>query len=212
MATLGGMKTRIGDELGRSDLSSQISLAVSSAILFYKSERFWFNEVRNSFSTIVGTERYNEDNAAVTTIFLNMLYDDSATLTQNNTPFPLKKITNAEMDALSNAGQTQGVPDCYSLYANFIQLYPVPNQVWTVHFSYVTNIDLEIDDAETPEWSDDQIEELIRLHAKVDIFENVTRDFSQADRMRLREAELLRVIRRRTALWVGTGRVVAEYL
>ena len=65
---LAQMKARIADELGqRTDLTSQISFAISDAISFYNNERFIFNESRDiTFSTVPAQEFYGAaDNTAI---------------------------------------------------------------------------------------------------------------------------------------------------
>ena len=56
MSTFGALKTRIADELNRSDLTSQIASAVPRAIEYYARERFDFNEGRSTASTVVDNQ------------------------------------------------------------------------------------------------------------------------------------------------------------
>jgi hypothetical protein len=57
-----------------------------------------------------------------------------------------------------------------------------------------------------------EAEELIRLHAKIDLFTNVIRDPAEAATLAPKRDELLVKWRSWAARRTGTGRVVAEYL
>src|SRR3990170_745213 len=64
MSTFGAMQDRIADELARTDLTSQVSRAIQSAIRFYERERFYFNESIGTFSTVASQEWYSSTDFA----------------------------------------------------------------------------------------------------------------------------------------------------
>lgn len=210
MTTYGALKTRIADELARSDLTSQIVLAIDGAIKFYQPERFWFNDATASFSTVAGTDTYAQ---------LNIVEQiDSLTVTVNGAREPLLRVTFQEMEALYGSG-TRGIPTHYCVYDELVRLSPVPDAVYTMRIATVTNyVDwspytVPLSDAATSPWTD-EAEELIRLHAKVDLLENVIRDvaaFAEADRLRMREQTVLRQLRKKTDN-LNTAGIVAEYV
>ena len=51
MATWDDLISRIADDLNRADLNTQIGVAVNRAITHYQSERTWFNETTDTFTT-----------------------------------------------------------------------------------------------------------------------------------------------------------------
>src|SRR5690349_10519428 len=68
--TLGDMKTRVAQELRRSDLTSQIADAINDAILEYQKERFRFSDTDPAnyptFNTVPSRFVYdNSDNPAI---------------------------------------------------------------------------------------------------------------------------------------------------
>jgi hypothetical protein len=66
MGTLADLKSRIALELARTDLTAQIGNAVSDAIKFYGSERFWFNQSRSiTFPTVNGQQAYGASDQAL---------------------------------------------------------------------------------------------------------------------------------------------------
>ena len=52
MSTRYQLEQQIADDLDRSDLSSQVSRAVETAIRFHEHDRYWFNTVYNSTATL----------------------------------------------------------------------------------------------------------------------------------------------------------------
>ena len=66
------LQTRIIDELGqRTDLASQVKLAIQTAIKKWERQRFYFNEAiyQNAFNTVAGQEYYtSSDWAAIATM------------------------------------------------------------------------------------------------------------------------------------------------
>ena len=56
---LSDMETAIGDELSRTDLTTQIAREINNAITFYQNKNFWFNEnVMVTLTTISGQRNY----------------------------------------------------------------------------------------------------------------------------------------------------------
>lgn len=209
MATLAVMKARIADELARDDLTSQIALAITSAIAHYERRRWWFNEQTSTFTTVAGTDTYTTSSA---TFLASLIDDDVLTITVDGATDPLGKITFAEMARLRIDTTTQsGPPAKYALYMQRLYLWPVPDDTYTMTVFYAGNLTALANDSATNAWTT-EAEELIRLHAKVDLLENVIRDFPEADRMRMREMDVLASLSGLNHSRTATGRVVPEYL
>lgn len=173
----GSMQARIADELARSDLTSQIKLAILSAITNYQRERFYFNESRSlTFSTVDSQEFYTSSDLAS---IPNLIDIDEIIFTQNSTNrYPLLRATMEQLDWWSiNPTSTTSLPTNFCYYAQQIRLYPIPNGVYTVRIESTVRLtpDPLSLDADTNAWMTDG-EEMIRQRAKADINCNVIRD------------------------------------
>ena len=76
---------------------------------------------------------------------------------------------------------------------------------------FVATLGIPAADGDSNAWTT-EAEELIRLRAKADLFENVIRDYAEADRMRAREMEVLMSMNSLNNARTASGFVVAEYL
>lgn len=208
MATLGTMKTRIADEIARTDLTSQIAAAILSSIQFYDKRRFWFNETEATFNTVAGTDAYTTSTA---TFLATLIEDDSMTITVNGSKEPLRKISFAEMQRFRIDTVQSGPPTHYAYYRNRLYLHPVPDAVYAIIVFHTAALGIPAADGDSNAWTT-EAEELIRIRAKADLFENVIREFGEADRLRGREQEALRSLIEFTNKRTSTGFVVAEYL
>jgi hypothetical protein len=208
MATLGTMKTRIADEIARSDLTSQIAAAILSAIEFYDRRRFWFNETEATFNTVAGTDAYT---SATATFLSTLIEDDSMTVTVSDSKEPMHKISFAEMQRYRIDNVQSGAPTHYAYYRQRLYLHPVPDAAYPIIVFHTGTLGIPASDGASNAWTT-EAEELIRLRAKADLFENVIREFGEADRLRAREQEALQSLIRFTNGRTATGFVVAEYL
>lgn len=178
---LATMKSRVADELARTDLTSQIANCISDAIKFYQSEQFKFNKSRGiTFPTVAAQEFYGTaDNAAIPLIFRI----DTVILYVGTNPQWLDWRTNDDMESLNFNGQTTGDPFAYAYFNKQIRLGPIPTAVRTVrvtgHISYAAPAsDVE---ASNP-WMI-EAEKLIRCRAKYELALNYLKDASLAEMM-----------------------------
>ena len=190
MSTFADIKARIADELSRSDLTSQINLAVLSAIQFYERRRWFFTETRAmTLSTVVGQEFYGVADLAD---IPNLLRIDGMRITVSPTSlYPLIRKPNEYIDEI-NIGDTayRGIPIYFAWYAQQIRLYPVPTAVYTLRISGVHLLTTLSAPTDTNNWTNDA-EDLIRYRAKWDIYANIIGDQDQAQAMKNNEAEAL---------------------
>lgn len=164
MSNLGTMKTRIADELRRDDLVSRIGAAITSAIRYYESERFWFTEGESTASTVAG-----EQNIAVPT---DLIEPDQLTYTDSNSyRYPLKRRSWSWYRRNQEAASNTAPPTDWCIYADQIWLYPTPDAVYTLTLSYLKRLDALSAYADTNAWMTHG-EELIRSHAKYDLLCN----------------------------------------
>lgn len=209
MATYGAMKTRIADELSRSDLASQIALAVLSAVQFYERRRFYFNEGRSgTFLTVAAQEFYTSTDLSTIPDLVSV---DSLRLTISSTEnYTLTKRAYEELDEINTGGTVHtGQPVDWAYYAQTIRLYPVPDAVYTIRVSTVRPLTALSADADTNAWTNDA-EDLIRYRAKWDLYSNVIGDVQQATVMSTNEQTALTSLlgvnatRNRTGILVAT--------
>lgn len=229
MATWGAMKTRIANEIARSDLTSEIAEAMKSAVRFYRWKyRFFLGEDVRTFYTVAGQETYTDANTSYQQLY--NAGDDSMRITFGGLPEPLRKVTYAEMEALSVGTTLRGIPSHYCLYENSVRFYPTPDAAYLITWSYhradifngfrtfpysgvpPTGIDdTSPQDSAEGFWTT-EAEELIRLHAKIDLFENVIRDPAEGATLKPRLAETLAMLVDVTNRRNASGVVRAEYL
>lgn len=198
MSDYGTMQARIADELNRSDLTSQIKLAIQSSIDFYERERFWFNEGISYASTSAGEEWYLLPND-----FVN---EDALTCTVTSNEYPLDKWTMQQHVDVRVGTTYQGIPRAYSLYDEQIRLYPIPNDVYVITLYYMQRLTELSAGSDTNAWTTHG-ELLIRSRAKWDLYQNLIHAPEQAVLMKQMEMEAFANIRGEVTKRTTTGRV-----
>jgi hypothetical protein len=209
MTTLAVMKSRIADELARTDLTSQIALAITDAIAAYTGERWWFNESRTtvSFSTVDGQEFYtSSDDADIA----NIRRMDYCVLYVGNDVRRLEYRCPEDMECLSVNGTQEGTPWSYGWFDNKIRLYPVPDAVYTIRIAAHVKVAAPASDSEASNpWMTDA-ERLIRSRAKLELAIHVLKDDDTAARMSEAVREAWSDLKSTTnMLFSGDGRIRA---
>lgn len=209
MATYADLQARIARELHRTDLTSDIQSAIKSAIDFYASQRFHWNEKRWSLTTIGGTKFYGQSTPAPGTLPSDILEIDSITVTANSRIYQLDRMSYTDMDAI-DAGTTPlaGYPRLWAWYGDQIRLYPTPNQAYVMTISGQYSYPELSSATDSTPWTN-QAEELIRCRAKRDIYAHIIQDDEAAIRMDGREQRALRSIKAQTNKLISSGRISA---
>lgn len=213
MSTYGDMKTRIADELSRSDLSSQIGLEILSAIAHYENQRWWFGESRATASTVAST--------AWVAMPTDLLDEDSLKVTLNGSTYQLERKAYEWIDQV-DSGLNPGQPSYFAFYQKQIRLYPIPDTAYTLTFSYVKSQAAMTVDADTNDWTNAG-EALIRARAKAAVKINYLNDagaISEAQAYALNRQDFLctleavayRALKRRSDNYVSTGQIEAYCL
>lgn len=194
MPSLSTLKSRIASDLSRSDLTSQIANAIADAVAEYQVRRFWFNQARDTFITVAGTEFYvsGSDPEDIPTDIAEI---DSLTVTQGTTKYTLDPIGFTAGETLSSNTSSRGRPLFFSWYAQQIRLYPVPDAEYTVTISYLQKIDIPGSDGSSNVWTT-EAEALIRAAAKRYLFRDVLRNYQAASAAMEAEAVALRRLKR----------------
>jgi hypothetical protein len=160
MTTYATLRTRISSELDRTDLNTAgyVASEVLSAIKHYERQRFWFNEGRETASTVA-----SQVNLAVDTELLEI---DDLRITISSRPYQLRRVSWEEfLDMGGTDTSITGQPTHYAYYANQLWFYPIPNSTYTLTMSCHEQLAALSADADTNAWTVAG-EELIRARAK----------------------------------------------
>lgn len=196
MSTLAVMKARIADELARSDLTSQIAVAITDAIEAYQDKRFHFNETRaTTFVTVAGQEFYDADDAAA---LATVQIIDYVVLYVGDFNYSLRQLKPDEIEAASANGTNTGQPSSYCWYGDQLRLYPAPSNAWTVRIGASVKAAAPASDAETGNPWMTHASRLIRSRAKLEIALHVIRNEKLAGTMNVALTEALEQLQSRT--------------
>lgn len=199
MSTFGAMNARIADELNRSDLSSQINLAIKSAISHYEPEHFWHNQARVQAATVDGQEYYALPSNFVSMDKLKITVDSSTyALVQRNVDY----IDRRYVPSTNYTAQ----PVDFCVVEEQFRLSPIPDDSYTLELSYTASYDDLSATSDTNIWMT-KGERLVRFRAKSDLYANYLRDPAMAQLMKAQEAEELEKIRERTVNYYGTSEI-----
>lgn len=173
--TLGDLKARIADELARTDLTSQIALAITDAIDIAAAHRFWFSEVRGLEILLTAGQAYytNADIQALVEV------DNLYLWLNGNQRRNLLVAPNARLDALYNGTLPSGSPLRWSRYENELRFWPTPDQAYTVYLDGSTKGQPMQNDTDSAVWTT-YAERYVRALAKLQLYAEVIRDEDQA--------------------------------
>ena len=185
--TRAALEARIADDLDRSDLTTQITAAVTDAIDRYASERFAFNEVQNF------THTFSASNAVVpltnlTVYFakidrLRMQYSGASNLTD---------LYPRDYGWLMDGQDAQSVsrPLEYCVYAEAINFDVIPQEAYVGVLDGVKRLSPTSSNSFSTSSSVSWFTEgrnLIRARAKIDLYAHVIKDTEEAGKMALVE-------------------------
>lgn len=198
--TYGAMQDRIADELDRTDLTSQIQLAIRSAIKHYSSLNLWFKEERITANTIPDTEYYALPSTMIG--LRSVRLEDSS-----NHSWVLKPKTMEYMEEhYDSASDYTGRPKEYCLFDSMLRLGPIPDETYSIRLAVTEVLDTLSATADTNEWMSAG-EELIRQRAKWDIALNILKDQTQASGYKAAEIEAKDALISRSEQYTSTGKI-----
>jgi hypothetical protein len=193
MSTFAQMRSTIADILDRTDLTTQINLAINRAIKFYQDEPFWFKDTIATFPTVSGTKAYDtgggipSDIASIDYLEIAVSSSDERSLVER---------TYAYIEQI-DSNHWQSVPTDYAWYNDSIYLYPIPNAVYTMRVSYQkTYTDLSAD-SDTNDWTT-LAESLIESRACWSIYSEILQNPERAVNFKQNELSYLENLRRYT--------------
>ena len=196
------MQARIADELNRDDLTSQIQLAIKSAIANLETMPFYWNEQRSYIDT-AATQRIYElpDNfQGVNTI----------TLTYNNYITLLEPRAWSYIEDITSTTESQGQPRSFAIYDYQLFVYPIPDQVYRLTMSYYKRLEDVSATGSDNAWMDPRHgEEVVRTLAKVDLLQNVIKGngaYTEAEVLMRRASAILANLKGENVQRTTTGR------
>lgn len=173
--------------------SSEIASAVLSAVAHWAREPFYFNTKTNTFSTVANQEYYSSSDLAD---IATLVHIQTMTVTQNSFKSPVRPMDFDKINDWQN-GSVKALPAYFAYYKQNIRLYPIPDAVYTMTLAYVYKLTALSADGDSNAWTTDA-EELIRCHAKADLYENLLKEYDAADRMKMRAAMIAATLKRET--------------
>jgi hypothetical protein len=174
------MKARIASELRRSNITTQIASAITSAIQALEDRRFIFSESRAlTFSTVIGQEFYGTADSA---LIPRLQKIDYAKIIIDNYPRELKPVLPAEIERINRNATQTGEPVCYCWYGEQIRLSYVPSDVWTVRIGGVVRVPAPASDDEADNPWMIMAERAVRCRAKYELYEHVLMNPEMAER------------------------------
>ena len=198
MATFGAVVNRIVEELPRGDssITAVVTQNLLSAVDFYSTDRFWFNETSTTLTT--------SSSLAVYSWPVGMLEIDSVLITDpGGTKRELDPISYQEMNAM-DAGNTFGRPCWYSTYAQKFRLYPVPDATYTFVVSHQTALSTLSATTDSNAWTT-EAESLIRARTKALLAAGRFKDFEAAQAYQMMESQEYQRLKNQTEKLLGIG-------
>lgn len=186
MSNYGDMKSRIADEIADSTLTSQIILAIQTAIKFYERREFYFNTKTLSFNTVSNQEYYGASDQADIPLLVNI---KSMTVAVDGYKQAITPAAYTDID-FNQTGFVVGPPSVRAYFAEQIRMYPIPDRAYQCTMSYTYRLPALTDDADENAWTDDA-EELIRQRAKKIIATDVLRDVDMSQAASVMETDAL---------------------
>ncbi len=177
------MKSRIADDIARSDLTSQIASAITTAIEAYQDNRLFFNESRDiTFNTGADQDFYSSSDESNIPDLINI--DWMTILISTNDLRTLERRDPQEVDYDAGNTSSTNQPYSYAYYQQKIRLYPKPSSsAWTVRVQGHVKAAAPASDAETGNPWMTYAERLIRSRAKYELAVHVLKDNELAQLM-----------------------------
>lgn len=201
MKTLDDLKQAIVDDLERPDLLMQAEREALSAIVFYEQEQFFFSEdAQISLAAENGKRDYTSgevpDLPRITKII-------DVTLEQNGS---VKRLTRIPPKTPGLHQKGSGKPAYYSVVGNTIQLYPTPDDAYTLKiYGFKMLDDLTAGD-QSNAWTTDAFD-LIRARASASVCAFKLRDMEAATVYQKLEEQQLIKLRQMTETRRGTDMI-----
>ncbi len=189
MTTRTALKATIMDDMHRSSTAdgNRVLNEISSAIKFYQSQRFYFNESRSvTFNTVQGTDTYAFPSAITT----EMYAIDGAWITiASGDVRELTPEYPADIEEWADEDTTQGEPESYAYINRSLRLWRNPNAVYAVRLMGHVKLAEPLTDGEANNAWMTEAYELLRCRCKRILALHVWKDMELVGRMEIGERD-----------------------
>lgn len=197
------MADRIAREIHRTDLATEVLEAIADSIADYQHVRFAFNQARDTFNTVAGTEYYT-----TSSIPDDIAEIDALTVRVNGRDVKLPSWPYSVMERVQTTTNSQGQPQAWTWYAQQIRLYPIPDAAYTVTLSYLQKLPAPASGASNA-WTT-TAEQLIRASAKKRLCRDNLMDLQGAATAEAAEGQAFRRLMRESRQ-LNTGGLVPNW-
>ena len=206
MATWDTLIARIADDLNRSDLNTQIGVAINRAIAHYQSEETWFNQTTDTVTTVATQESYGTaDGLASDIVQIDLVQCTDS----GGNQYPLTPRTWSYLRTLqSDPTGLTGLPADWAWYQEKLYLYPTPDAAYTVTIWYIKSY-ADLATGESNDWTTEhEALDLIEARATWWVASRLLKDYERASAAKQEEGEALQrlIIRSNRAITRGTIR------
>lgn len=132
MTTFADLKSRVADDLDRSDMCTQIDRELRRAVTHYERQRWWFNEVQATALTVASQPNYSPPT--------DLLALDSLEITISSRTLLVNEIQWARYQDEYRYSTVTGYPADWAYYADELWLGPIPNAVYTLTLNYTKSL------------------------------------------------------------------------
>lgn len=203
MTTRSDIEAQIADDLARSDLTSQITAAVNTAIRSYRFERLGFNEAYR----VTATLSTSADTMALTGLSVRLRKIDRLRIVRAAGDY--LDLYHRDYDWIMSRQDVRVLcqPAEYAIYNNAIHFDSMADQNYTLYLDGIKelgNTSASYSAADASAWFNDA-RELIRHRAKRELYANVLKDMELAAVAGAAEKEALNTIRSELTQQISTG-------
>lgn len=165
MSNLGEMVARIREDIDRgTDFDARIKRAIAESIRFYRSKRLGFN-VKRAYATLTSGNEY-------VSLPTDWIEADLLRLDKDGDREVLEEVSYDWIDEENVNSDERGRPYKYAIQHRTLRLFPVPDQTYTLMFSFqyeMKDVSVSASDSASNAWLD-EAEELIRKHAMSELY------------------------------------------
>lgn len=208
MTTYGDLKARVIAETTRDDLADDyagnLAQAIVEAVDHYASQRFWFNEIRTTASTVAA-------NASVTAPSGIRWIDEVIVSIGSGYRLMKDELTHLELLALNGGA---GQPTRYADYApsgvRTLRLWPTPTSIWSLVILGTKDEPALVNTGDSNAWTL-YAYDLIAARTKFLLCRDLFRDDKKMQTAGAAEADAISRLRAETGRRLGTGRMKATF-
>ena len=203
MTTRSDIEAQIADDLARTDLTSQITAAVNTAIRSYRFERLGFNEAYK----VTATLSTSADVMTLASISVRFRKLDRLRIVRAAGDY--LDLYHRDYDWIMSRQDVRVVcqPAEYAVYNNAIHFDSMADQDYTLYLDGIKelgNASASYSAGDTSAWFNDG-RELIRHRAKRELYANVLKDMELAAAAGAAEKEAHRIIKAELGEQISTG-------